>query len=168
MVKKYQDNNFSSNKSTYLDSVVVNRTRTSDKDLANKKYVNDSLAGGNILRFNQPSDNYLKLSAQNDVYNLTKNDKIQFTDTTIFKNPNSGGFLLQKWNINCNNKKIDCEIQSFVRSRETSSPKGNSGATSLPPIRNLFMYIGASQNISGEEIFFLFHVHEQITFSWVV
>ena len=81
-----------------LDSVTVNRDPSSDKELAFKKYIDDELDKKNsILIFNQTVENFLNVSANNDVYNLTKNDKIHFTGTTNKKPPNIdiGGFLLQ-------------------------------------------------------------------------
>ena len=56
---------------------------------------------------------YLIVSVGNNTYNLTKYDKIQTTDTTIIKNPNSGGYLLQNWVIKCNDKNSNGRIQSF-------------------------------------------------------
>ena len=41
--------------------------------------------------------------------------------------------------------------QNFVSSTKTSSPTGSSGATSLPPIGDSFVYKETSQNISGNE-----------------
>ena len=55
-----------------LGCVTVNSYPSSNKELANKKYVDDSLGGGIILRFIQTLDNYLKVSVGNDVYKLTK------------------------------------------------------------------------------------------------
>ena len=43
----------------------------------------------------------MKVSVGEYVYNLTKNDKIQSTDKTIIKFPNSGEYLLQHWNLKC-------------------------------------------------------------------
>ena len=71
-VKNNQDNDLIDKKLTNIDSVVVNREPASDNELANKKYADDSLTGGNILRFNQTLENYLKVSVGNDTYNLTK------------------------------------------------------------------------------------------------
>ena len=82
--------------------MTVNRGPNSDNELANTKYFDDHLDKNTILRFNQTSQNYLKISVGNDTNNLTKYDKIQITDTTRIKTPNSGGYLLQKWKINCN------------------------------------------------------------------
>ena len=67
-----QDNEFDNNKLTNLDSVTVNRNPNSDDELSNKKYVDDSIGEGTILRFNQTLENYLKVSVANDTYNLTK------------------------------------------------------------------------------------------------
>ena len=57
------------------------------------------------------------------------------------KAPNSGGYLLQQWKINCNDKNNKGKIQNFIRSTKSNSPTGDSGATSLPPIGTAFMYI---------------------------
>ena len=94
-----QDNEFDNNKLTILDSITVNRDPSSDNELANKKYIDDSIGEGTLLRFNQTLENYLKVSVGNDTYNLTKYDKIPITDTTIIKYPNIGGYLLQNWDI---------------------------------------------------------------------
>ena len=89
-----QDNEFEHNELTNLDSITVNRDPTSDNELVNKKLVDESIDNGNMLRFNQTLQNYLKVSVGNDTYNLTKHDKIQITDTIIIKYPNTGGYLL--------------------------------------------------------------------------
>ena len=81
------------------------------------------------------------ISVGNDTCNLTKNDKLQSIDTTIINYPNSGGYLLQQWNIKCNDKNNNGKIRKFVRSTKTNSPSSNSGAGSLPPKGNAFMYI---------------------------
>ena len=54
-----QDNEFDNNKLTNLDSVTVNRNPTSDNEVSNKKYVDDSIGENTILRFNQALENYL-------------------------------------------------------------------------------------------------------------
>ena len=83
----------------------MNRDPSSDNELANKNYFDDSVGEGNVLRFNQTLENFLKVSVGCDVYNLTKKDNIQNTDITRIKYPNGGGHLLQKWNIKSNDKK---------------------------------------------------------------
>ena len=70
---------------TTLDSVTVKRNPNSENELANKKYVNDSIGDQNALRFKQTLDNYLKVSVGNFVYNPTKCDKISIRDTTETK-----------------------------------------------------------------------------------
>ena len=70
------------------------------------------------------------------------------------KYPNNGGYLLQKWNIRCNDKNYNGKITNFVKSSKTSSPTSDSGATSLPPVGTGFMYIETSGNINnGTDIF---------------
>ena len=150
-----QDNEFDNNKLTNLDSITVNRNPNLDNELSNKKYVDDSIGEGAILRFSQTLENYLKVSVGNDTYNLTKYIKIQILDTTEIKYPNIGSDLLQKWNIKCNNKIIQSRITDFIKSTRTNSPTGHSGATSLPPIGNSFMYIETSSNNHGHERVFV-------------
>ena len=151
-----QDNEFDNNKLTNLDSVTVNRNPILDNELANKKYIDDELDKNTILRFNQTLQNYLKVSVGNDTYNLTKYDKVQITDTTEMKYPNIGSDLLQKWNIKCNNKNNVSKVGDFIKSTKTHSPTGYSGATSLSPIGNSFMYIETSSNNHGNKIFVSF------------
>ena len=116
-----------------------------------KKHVDDSIGEGTLLRFNQTLQNYLKVSVGNSVYNLTKYNKIQITDTTEIIFPNIGSDLLLKWNIKCNNKIIHSRITDFFKSTKTNSPPGYSGAKSLPLICNSFMYIETSSNNHGQE-----------------
>ena len=90
-----QDNEFDKNRLIKLDIVTFNRNPGSDIELANKNYIDDEIDKKNKLRFKQTLENYLKVSAGNDVYNFTNYDKIQITDTTIIKFPNTGANLLQ-------------------------------------------------------------------------
>ena len=81
-----------------------------------KKYVDDLIQEGTIVRYNQTRQNYLKVSAENDIYDLTKYDKIQITDTIIIKYPNTGGYLLQNWVIKSNDENNVVKIQKFIKS----------------------------------------------------
>ena len=151
-----QDNEFDNNKLTNLDSVIVNRNPNLDNELANKKYIDDELDKNTVIRFNQTLQNYLKVSVGNNTYNLTKYDRIQITDTTIIKYPNTGGYLLQNWVIKCNDKNNNGKIPNFIKSTRTNSPTGHSGSTSLPPIGNSFMYIETSCSNHGNNVFVSF------------
>ena len=99
--------------------------------------------------------NYLKVSVGHDTYTLTKYNKIEITDTTEIKYPNIGSDLLQKWYIKCNNKNNVSKVGDFIKSTKTNSPTGFSGATSLSPIGNSFMYIETSSNNHGHERVFV-------------
>ena len=156
LVKNNQDNDFNNNKITNIDSITINNNPTDDNHVSNKKYIDDELDKNTILRFNQTLQNYLKVSVGNDTYSLTKYNKIQLTDTTIIKYPNNGGYLLQNWNIRCNDKNNNGKIQNFLRSTKTNSPTGDSGATSLPLIGDSFMYIETSSNNNGSNVFVSF------------
>ena len=133
-----QDNEIDKTKLSNLDSITVNRDASSDNELANKKYIVDSIGECKIVRFNRTPQNYLKVSVGNDSYILTKYDKIQITDTTIYKYPNTGGYLLQNWVIKCNFKNNNGKKQNFKKSIKTNSPTGYSGAESIPPISKSF------------------------------
>ena len=85
LVKNNQDNDFNYNKLTNKESNIINREPSSDTELTNKKYNDDTIEKDTIPRFNQTLQNYLKVSVGSDTYNLTKNDKIQIPDTTIIK-----------------------------------------------------------------------------------
>ena len=150
------DNEIDNNKLTNLDSVSVDRNPNSDRDLVNKKYLDDELDKKTVLRFNQTLENYLKASVGNDTYNLIKYDKIQITYTTIIKYPNTGGYFLKQWLMKCNDKNNNGKIQNFIKSTNTNSPTGYSGATSLPPIGNSFMYIETSSSNQGNNVFVSF------------
>ena len=156
LVKNNQDNNLNDNKLTNLDSITVIRKPSSDNELASKKYIDDELDKNTVLRFNQTLQNYLKVSVGNDTYNLTKYDKIQITDTTIMKAGIAGANLLQNWNIIANDRNNNGNIHNFVKSTKTHSPTGFSGAESLPPIGNSFMYIETSSNNHGNNVFVSF------------
>ena len=55
--------------------------------------------------------------------------------------------------MKCSDKNSNGEIQNFIESTKTSSPTSHSGATSLPPIGILYvyLYIATSQNKSGSD-----------------
>ena len=107
-----------------------------------------------MLRFNQTLTNFLKVSVGNDTYNLTKYDRIQITDATIIKYPNTGGYLLQNWVNKCNDISIKGKTQIFIKSTKTTSPTGDSGATALTAIGSSFMYIETSSANHEKNVFF--------------
>ena len=156
LVKNNQDNDFNNNKLTNINSITINKNPTHDNHVSSKKYIDNELDKNTIVRFNQTLQNYLKLSVGDDIYNLTKYNKIQLTDTTVIKYPNSGGYLLQNWSIRCNDKNYTGKIQNFLRSSKSSSPTGDSGATNIPPIGTAFMYIETTSNNHGNNVFVSF------------
>ena len=156
LVKNNQDKDFNDIKLTKLDSITVNRAPTSDNEVSNKKYIDDSIGEGTLVRFNQTLQNNLKVSVGNDTYNLTKYDKTQLTDITEIRSPNTGSNLLQKWIIYCNDKNNNSKTDNFINSTKTNSPTGKSGATSLPPIGNSPMYIETSKIYHGNDVFVSF------------
>ena len=157
IVKNNQDNDFNDNKLTNINSITINKNPTDNSHVCHKKYIDDTISEGTLLRFNQTLTNYLKVSVGNDTYNLTKYNKIQIIDTTEIKYPNIGSDLLQKWNIKCNNKNNVSKVGDFIKSTKTNSPTDHSGASSLPPIGNSFMHIETSSNNHG---------HERVFVSW--
>ena len=125
-----------------VKSIEINDTPTFDNHVVNKKYVDSVQDENTNVRLNSDSnENYLQVRVQNTAYNLQIYNKTQIIDTTVIKNGNNGGYLLQQWKIECNNKNGDGKINDFIKSTKTNSPTNNSGATSLPPIGDAFMYI---------------------------
>ena len=148
LVKIEHNRDFNDNILINIDSVVVNREPISDNKLSNKKLnIRYELDKNTIGRFTQPPTNYIKVTVGKDTHNSTKNDRKQITDTTEIKFPNIGIDLLQKWNSKCNNNNNDPKVGNFIESIITNSPTGYSGATSLPPIGNSFMYIETSSKV---------------------
>ena len=137
-----------------LDSITVIRDPSSDNELANKRYIDDSIGEATIVRLNQTLANYLKVSVGNDTYNLTKYDKIQITDTTIIIYPNTGEYLLQNRVLEGNDKNNNGKIQNLIKSSKRNGPTGYSGAESLPLIGKSFMYNETSSNNHGKNVFF--------------
>ena len=160
-----EDNEFDKNKLNKVDSVTVNRNPTSDIELACKKINDGSIEEGTIVGFNQTITNYLKVSVGDNTYNLTKYDKLQITDTTIIKHPNTSCYLLQIWIIKSNDRNNNGKIQNFIKSTKTDSPTGYSGSTSLPPIANSFMYLETSSNNHGNNVFVSFKRTDSIQIS---
>ena len=106
-----------------------------------------------MVRFNQTLQKYLKASVGNDIYNVTKYDKIQLTDITNIIYPSSGGYLLQKWNIKCNDKNNDGKIQNFIRSSNQLTPSPDTGSNTLLPIGKKYLYIETSSKNHGECVY---------------
>ena len=155
LVKNNQDNDFNDNKLTNINSIIINNNPTDNNHVCNKKYVDDELDKNTLLRFNQTLQNYLKVSVGGDIYNLTKYDKVQLTDVTEIRYPNIGITLLPKWKIKNLNKLNGAKLGNFLKSTITNSPTSDTGATSLPPIGNSFMYIESSSNNHGIEKVFV-------------
>ena len=108
------------------------------------------------MRFNQTLENCLKVSVGNDTYGLTKNDKISITDITFIRNSNTGGYVLSLWKIYCNDKNGGGKISKFIEAKKSSSSTCHSGATSLLPIGNIFMFIETSSNLHGNIVYVSF------------
>ena len=153
LVKIIQENDFNDNRLTNIDSITINRNPTGVNEVSNKKIIDDELDKYTILRFNQTLEENLKVAVGYDTYNLTKYNKIQLTDTTIIKYPNSGGYPIQNWLIKCHDKNNAGKIQNFVKSTKTYVPSSHSRATSLPPIGSASMYKETSSNNQGSNVF---------------
>ena len=67
LVKNNQDNDLSDIKLLKVNSITINQNPTSDHQVANKKHVDDLIGDGNVLRFIQTLQNYLKVSVGNDI-----------------------------------------------------------------------------------------------------
>ena len=92
--------------------MTVNTNPTSDNELPNKKYIDDSIED-TIVRFTETLRKYLKVSVGSDTYNLTKNNKIQLIDVTEVRYPNSGDSLLPERRIKNLNKDNGAKLGFF-------------------------------------------------------
>ena len=152
-MKNNQYFDFNGTKLTNIDSITINRNPILDDEVSNKKYVDDELNKKTTLRFNQTLENYLKISVDNDTYKSIENDKMQITETTNIKTPNSGGYLLHKWLKNVMIKITMINYRNFIKSTKTNSSKSHSGETSFPPIGESFMYIETSTDSHANNVF---------------
>ena len=149
LIKNNQDNDFNDNKLTNINSITINRNPVLDNEVSNKKYIDDELDKNTIIRLNQSLENYLKVCVGNDTYNLTKYNKMNITDVTEIRNPNTGQMLTQKWMLKCLNKSYNAKVITFLKSTTNTSPTVESGAISLPPIGWAFMYVESSSDNHG-------------------
>ena len=153
LIRNNKDNDFNNNKLTNINSITINNNPTEDDQVANKRYIDNQLDKNTIVRFNQTLNNYLKVSVGDDIYNLTKYNKILLTDITEIKFPESGNYLLSKWKIFCNNRNNQSSINTTIKSTITTSPSEHSGPENLPPIGNAFMYIETTVPNHGEGVY---------------
>ena len=160
LVKNNQDNDFNDNKLTNINSIMINKNPTNNNHVTNKKYIDDALDKSTIVRLNDNSnDRYLQVRINNTSYNLQIYNKTQIIDTTKIIFPNTGHDLLQNWKIVVNNKNGEGTPFEFIKSTKTSSPTPQSGASTLSPIGNSFMYIETSannHNTSNDNVFVSF------------
>ena len=111
IVKSNENNNFNDNEITKVKKIDINENPTNDNHVSIKKYVDDSLDENTNVRLNSNSnENHLQVRVQNAAFNLQIYNKAQMIDTTTINYPNTGGYLLQKWKIECNNKNGDGKI----------------------------------------------------------
>ena len=99
---------------------------------------------------------------------MTKYNKIQLTDITIIKAGNNGITVLAYWRIVCNDKNHSGKISNFLKSTKTKSPTNDSGATSLPPVGNAFMYIETSSNNHGNNVYVILERTDIIQISIII
>ena len=71
-------------------------------------------------------------------------------DTTTSKYANWCGYLLQLWNMKCNDRNESGKIKGFMNKTRTISPRHNARATSLLPIGDSFMYTETNGNFYGQ------------------
>ena len=109
-----QDKSFSDYKLTHLNSITYKMFRSSDYELASRKFIDDAINEIIILRFNQTLQVFLKVRVRNYFNNLPKIDRKQITDISLFKYPNKGGWLLLENLIKCNDKNNIGKMTNFL------------------------------------------------------
>ena len=153
LVKNNQSNNLNNNEITNVKNIKTNDEAVNEKDATNKIYFDSVVDESSIVRYNSSFDIYLQVRVGNTAYKLQIYTKTQIIDTIVIKHSNTGGYLLQKWKIECNDKNNSGKIQNFIQSSISNSPTGDSGAESIPPIGDSFMYVETSGNNNGEGVF---------------
>ena len=139
---------------TNVNNIQINNTPTQDDQVTDKKYVDDNIDESSIIRLNDNSnDRYLQARVGNTAYNLQIYNKAQMIHTTELLSPNKAGYLLQGWTILCNNVNGTGKLGDFVKSTQSSSSTGDSGATALSPIGTAFMFIETSSNNHGSDVY---------------
>ena len=144
LVKNNQVNDLNDNNLTNINSITINNNPTDDNHVGNKNYFVDELDKNTIVRFNPTLENYLRESVGNDTYNLAKQTRVNITDITEMRSPNSGQSLLQKWTLKCVNKNYIAKINTFLKSTPNTSPTAKSGANNVPTIGWSFMCVESS------------------------
>ena len=97
------------------------RTYKYDCHVVNLSYFNECLDESTILRLNDDSnEKYLQARVNNVDYNLQIYNKTQITDTTIMQNGNTGGYVLQKWLIECLDAVGSGKISNFIKTTKTT------------------------------------------------
>ena len=85
-----------------LDFLQINYDPQIESHPVTRRYFDRMLDESTILRLNDNSnEKYLQARVNNVDYNLQIYNKTQITDTTIIQNGNTGGYVLQKWLIEC-------------------------------------------------------------------
>ena len=116
---------------------------------------NTSMIAWERALFSGPIQN-LTDTVGNTVYILRKNRRATNVDTTVNNAPNHRRYLLEVWTTKCKDKKNIGKAQNFIKSTRTSSPTGNAGGVSLPPIGESCMHKKTSSKKSGENAFVSF------------
>ena len=137
---KDQDSDFDKIDLTILESVTVNRNPTSDKELSDIVYVDDSLGEKTNLRPYQRLQQFVKPTAGNTVYSVEKSDKQQITETTVPNVVNSSGNLLQQRNIKCKDEIIIGSKNKIHSPTKINTPTGNTRTSSSQPDGDSFVY----------------------------
>ena len=85
-----QNIEFAENRLTDIDSITVHKTHRLDKELVNKKYVDESLRDGTILKFSQILCNYNKVKVKEVFYILISSKKTRNYRHKSYQKPKYG------------------------------------------------------------------------------
>ena len=83
--------------------------------------------------------------------------------------PDQDGYLLQQWFLKCRDKNNSGKVLNFIRSTRSVSPTSGSGATTLPPKGDSFVYNETKlANSDKENVFVCFERTDVIQFSNII
>ena len=93
---------------------------------------------------------YFKVSVGDSVYNLTKYNRREITDTTNIKAGMWAKYFLQTWCIKQRDENVSGKLKKIMRSTRTSWLTVDIGAPSITPIGDSFLYNETNGENSGD------------------
>ena len=95
IVRNDQNNDFKNNTIINVNKIQINNEEFDDKDVVNKKYINDL----NLIKYIDKNDDYIKVNILDNNYYLRVFKEDWLLDHTSYIIPNTGDDLLPIWEL---------------------------------------------------------------------